>query len=83
MEDSGGTVLPSPLPGKATFMRPVTGHGLAAAAPGGNILPESHRKYQTEPSTGVLGMLKSDSGDGCTAPATALKNPLSCPLFNL
>lgn len=48
-------------------MRPVAGHGLAAAAPGGNILPESHRKYQTEPSTGVLGMLKSDSGDGCTA----------------
>ena len=48
-------------------MHPVAGHGLAAAAPGGNILPESHRKYQTEPSTGVLGMLKSDSGDGCTA----------------
>ena len=52
---SGGYCLPSPE--RLYSMRPVAGHGLAAAAPGGNILPESHRKYQTEPSTGVLGML--------------------------
>ena len=38
-------------------MCPVAGHGLAAAAPDGNILPESHRKHQPEPSTGVLGMI--------------------------
>ena len=55
-------------------MRPVVGHSLAGAAPGGNTPPESHLgNLRCTQLRGPRDAAKSDSSDGCTALVTALK----------